>query len=46
LRQAHSEKPALALMTLRTIAFPDGRRITQLIPYRNGEPALEFPPDR
>ena len=46
LRQAHSEKPALALMTLRTIEFPDGRRITQLIPYHNGEPALEFPPDR
>lgn len=46
LRQAHSEKPALALMTLRTIEFPDGRRITQLLPYRNGEPALEFPPDR
>lgn len=46
LRQAHSEKPALALMTLRTIEFSDGRRITQLIPYRNGEPALEFPPDR
>ena len=46
LRQAHSEKPALALMTLRTIEFPDGRRITQLLPYRNGEPAPEFPPDR
>jgi hypothetical protein len=46
LRQAHSEKPALALMTLRTIEFSDGRRITQLIPYHNGEPALEFPPDR
>jgi hypothetical protein len=42
LRQAskHSEKPALALMTLRTIEFPDGRRVTQLIPYRNGERAL------
>jgi len=46
LRQAHSEKPALALMTLRTIEFPDGRRVTQLIPYRNGERALEFQPDR
>ena len=36
LRQAsrHLEKPALALMTLRTIEFPDGRRATQLIPYR------------
>ena len=42
LRQAsrHSEKPALALMTLRTIEFPDGRRATQLIPYR-GERALD-----
>jgi hypothetical protein len=41
LRQAsrHFEKPALALMTLRTIEFPDGRRATQLIPYR-GEHAL------
>jgi hypothetical protein len=46
LRQAHSEKRALALMTLRTIEFSDGRRITQLIPYHNGEPALEFPPHR
>jgi hypothetical protein len=44
--QAHTEKPALALMTLRTIEFPDGRRITQLIPYRNGERALEFLADR
>jgi hypothetical protein len=42
LRQAsrHFEKPALALMTLRTIEFPDGRRATQLIPYR-GERALD-----
>jgi hypothetical protein len=31
---------------LRTIEFPDGRRITQLIPYGNGKPAPEFPPDR
>jgi hypothetical protein len=36
----HSEKPALALMTLRTIEFPDGRRATQLIPY-HGERALD-----
>jgi hypothetical protein len=51
LRQAggRSEKPtekrALALMTLRTIEFPDGRRITQLIPYRGSERALAFEPD-
>jgi hypothetical protein len=24
----------LALMTLRTIEFPDGRRVSQLVPYR------------
>jgi hypothetical protein len=46
LRQAHSQEPALALMTLRTIEFPDGRRVTQLIPYRNGERAMDFQPDR
>jgi hypothetical protein len=34
---SRSEKPALALMTLRTIEFPDGHRVTQLLPYRNGE---------
>jgi len=46
LRQANGrEKPALALMTLRTIEFPDGRRVTQLIPYRGHEPALAFQPD-
>jgi hypothetical protein len=46
-RQAssRSEKTALALMTLRTIEFPDGRRVTQLIPYRNGARALAFQPD-
>jgi hypothetical protein len=32
-------------MTLRTIEFPDGRRITQLIPYRGGERALAFQPE-
>jgi hypothetical protein len=32
-------------MTLRTIEFPDGRRVTQLIPYRNGERAPAFQPD-
>ena len=42
-RQAssHSEKPSerrrLALMTLRTIEFPDGRRVTRLIPYREAD---------
>jgi hypothetical protein len=47
LRQAgrRSEKSTLALMTLRTIEFPDGRRVTQLIPYRGGERALAFQPD-
>jgi hypothetical protein len=40
-----SERSALALMTLRTIEFPDGRRLTKLIPYRNGERALAFEPD-
>src|SRR6202022_3906610 len=46
-RQAsnRSEKSALALMTLRTIEFPDGRRVTQLIPYRYRERALAFQPD-
>ena len=41
----HSEKSRLALMTLRTIEFPDGRRVTQLIPYRNGGRLLAFQPD-
>jgi hypothetical protein len=47
LRQAggRSEKPAerraLELMTLRTIEFPDGRRVTQLIPYRGSERASQ-----
>ena len=35
---SHSERRALAVMTLRTIEFPDGRRITQLIPLGGGEP--------
>jgi len=48
LRQAgrRSEKRGLALMTLRTIEFPDGRRVSQLIPYRRGERALAFEPDQ
>lgn len=37
-----SEKRALALMTLRTIEYPDGHRVTRLIPYRGGERALAF----
>jgi hypothetical protein len=41
----HSQKSRLALMTLRTIEFPDGRRVTQLIPYRNGGRLLAFQPD-
>jgi hypothetical protein len=50
-RQAssHAEKPAdksaLALMTLRTIEFADGRRVTRLIPYRSPQRALAFEPD-
>src|SRR3977135_2159869 len=50
-RQAssHSEKPSerrrLALMTLRTIEFPDGRRVTRLIPYRQADRALAFDAD-
>jgi hypothetical protein len=46
LRQAngHSE-PALALMTLRTIEFADGRRVTQLVPYRGPERAVASWPD-
>jgi hypothetical protein len=39
------EKRALALMTLRTIEFPDGRRVTQLIPYRDDRRAMAFDPD-
>ncbi len=36
---------ALELMTLRTIQFPDGHRITQLLPYRKREQALAFQPE-
>ena len=38
-RQAgsHVEKRKLVAITLRTIEFPDGRRITQLIPLGSGE---------
>jgi hypothetical protein len=37
------EKSGLVVMTLRTIEFPDGRRATQLIPYR-GARALASEP--
>jgi hypothetical protein len=44
-RQARGrpEQSGLTLMTLRTIEFPDGHRVTQLIPYRGGR-ALAFQP--
>jgi hypothetical protein len=53
IRQAsrRSEKRPLQVMTLRTIELPDGRHMTQLIPYRSGEryrddgPAMAFEPD-
>jgi hypothetical protein len=46
-RQASNrpEKRRLELMTLRTIQFDDGRRVTQLIPYRGRERALAFGDD-
>jgi hypothetical protein len=46
-RQASNrpEKRKLELMTLRTIQFEDGRRVTQLIPYRGRERALAFGDD-
>jgi hypothetical protein len=46
-RQAsnRSEKRPLAVMTLRTIEFPDGRRETRLIPYEGRERALAFESD-
>jgi hypothetical protein len=36
-RTSHRSERKLALMTLRTIQFPDGRQVTQLIPYRGGQ---------
>jgi hypothetical protein len=39
------ERRALALMTLRTIEFPDGRRATMLIPYRDNRRAMAVDPD-
>jgi hypothetical protein len=46
LQQAsRSDKRPLTLMTLRTIEFPDGRRMTRLIPYRGGERTVAFDVD-
>ncbi len=39
-RTNHRSERKLALMTLRTIQFPDGRQVTQLIPYRGRERVL------
>jgi hypothetical protein len=46
-RQASNrpEKSGAVLMILRTIQFPDGRRVTQLVPYRPSERVLVFDPD-
>jgi hypothetical protein len=40
-RPVPAERRPLALMTLRTIEFPDGRRETRLIPYRDAERNLD-----
>jgi hypothetical protein len=45
LAEKFAEKRALVAMTLRTIEFADGRRVTRLIPYRSPERALAFEPD-
>ena len=44
LREAirRSEERPLTLMTLRTIEFPDGSRMTRLVPYRGGQRAMAF----
>jgi hypothetical protein len=46
-RQASNrpEKFGLVLMILRIIEFPDGRRVTRLVPYRPSERVLMFDPD-
>jgi hypothetical protein len=41
-RTNHRSERKLALMTLRAIQFPDGRQVTQLIPYRGRERVLAF----
>lgn len=43
-RFAERRAPAV-MMTLRTIEFPDGRRVSQLIPYRSAEPVWAFEPE-
>ena len=40
-----AKKPALEVMTLRTIEYPDGRRVSQLIPYSRDGRSLAFDPD-
>ena len=45
LAEKPSEKRALVAMTLRTIEFADGRRVTRLIPYRSPERSLALEPD-
>ena len=47
-RRHFNDRPAkrkLAVMTLRTIQFADGRQVIQLIPYRGRERALAFGAD-
>jgi hypothetical protein len=47
-RRHFSDRPPrrkLAVMTLRTIQFADGRQVVQLIPYRGRERALAFGAD-
>ena len=41
-RTSHQSERKLVLMTMRTIQFPDGRKVTQLIPYRGRERILKF----
>ena len=41
-RTSHHSERKLVLMTMRTIQFPDGRKVTQLIPYRGRERVLAF----
>lgn len=43
--KSRSEKRPLELMTLRTVEFPDGRRVTRLIPYHRPGHALAFRSD-
>jgi hypothetical protein len=43
-RFVEKRAPAV-MMTLRTIEFPDGRRVSQLIPYRRAVPVWAFEPE-